>query len=159
MTSNMTYSVTIGVALKCLRKIHLNTQWGGASGIFGFWVASVSEAFSYLVRGKREGLVRESGHAKLPKQWQAEPFWKKLRKCRREREPDQWLPELLIWHLEGWANLKRTCYLWHVPWPEKFRNLDMLEIFVVRIENILVAKHIANFFLKKQPHCNLVHSL
>ena len=29
MTSNMIYTVALGVGLKCPRKIHLNTQWGG----------------------------------------------------------------------------------------------------------------------------------
>ena len=28
MTSNMIYIVALGVGLKCLCKIHLNTQWG-----------------------------------------------------------------------------------------------------------------------------------
>ena len=28
MTSNMIYIVTFGGALKCPRKIHLNTEWG-----------------------------------------------------------------------------------------------------------------------------------
>ena len=31
MTSNMFYIVALGVGLKCPRKIHLNTQWGGAA--------------------------------------------------------------------------------------------------------------------------------
>ena len=30
MTSNMIYIVAFDVGLKCPRKIHLNTQWGGA---------------------------------------------------------------------------------------------------------------------------------
>ena len=30
MTSNMIYIVAFGGGLKCLRKIHLNTQWRGA---------------------------------------------------------------------------------------------------------------------------------
>jgi len=29
MTANMIYTVALGVGLKCLRKVHLNTQWGG----------------------------------------------------------------------------------------------------------------------------------
>ena len=29
MTANMSYVVALGVGLKCLRKVHLNTQWGG----------------------------------------------------------------------------------------------------------------------------------
>ena len=29
MTSNMIYIVALGFGLKCQRKIHLNTQWGG----------------------------------------------------------------------------------------------------------------------------------
>ena len=29
ITSNMIYIVAFGVGLKCPRKIHLNTQWGG----------------------------------------------------------------------------------------------------------------------------------
>ena len=29
MTSNMIYVVALGVGFKCLRKIHLNTQWEG----------------------------------------------------------------------------------------------------------------------------------
>ena len=29
MTANMIYIVALGVGLKCPRKIHLNTQWGG----------------------------------------------------------------------------------------------------------------------------------
>jgi hypothetical protein len=32
MTSNMIYIVALGVGFKCLRKIHLNTQWGGGGG-------------------------------------------------------------------------------------------------------------------------------
>ena len=30
MTSNIIYIVAFGVGFKCLHKIHLNTQWGGA---------------------------------------------------------------------------------------------------------------------------------
>ena len=33
MTSNMIYIVALGVGLKCPRKIHLNTQWGGHRGV------------------------------------------------------------------------------------------------------------------------------
>ena len=29
MTANMIYIVALGVGLKCPRKVHLNTQWGG----------------------------------------------------------------------------------------------------------------------------------
>ena len=29
MTANMIYIVALGVGLKCLPKVHLNTQWGG----------------------------------------------------------------------------------------------------------------------------------
>ena len=29
MTSKMIYVVAFGIGLKCPRKIHLNTQWGG----------------------------------------------------------------------------------------------------------------------------------
>ena len=29
MTSNIFHSVAFGVGIKCPRKIHLNTQWGG----------------------------------------------------------------------------------------------------------------------------------
>ena len=32
MTSNMICIVALGVGLKCPRKIHLNTQWGGGIG-------------------------------------------------------------------------------------------------------------------------------
>ena len=31
MTSNMIYTVALGVGFKCPRKIHLNTQWGGGA--------------------------------------------------------------------------------------------------------------------------------
>ena len=31
ITSNVIYIVALGVGLKCPLKIHLNTQWGGAS--------------------------------------------------------------------------------------------------------------------------------
>jgi hypothetical protein len=33
MTSNMSYIVALDVGLKCPRKIHLNTQWGGTECI------------------------------------------------------------------------------------------------------------------------------
>ena len=35
----------------------------------------------------------------------------------------------------------------------------MLGISIVKIENIMVAKHIAIYFLKKQPNFKLVHFL
>ena len=36
MTSNMIYTVALGVGMKCPRKIHLNTQWGRGSKIADF---------------------------------------------------------------------------------------------------------------------------
>ena len=36
MTSNMTYTVALGVGLKCPRKIHFNTQWGALCVEMGF---------------------------------------------------------------------------------------------------------------------------
>ena len=33
MTANMIYIFALGVGLKCPRKIHLNTQWGGGRAI------------------------------------------------------------------------------------------------------------------------------
>ena len=33
MTSNMIYIVAFGGGLKCLRKIHLNTQWGACCSL------------------------------------------------------------------------------------------------------------------------------
>ena len=35
MTSNMIYIVALGFGLKCQRKIHLNTQWGGEGLLMG----------------------------------------------------------------------------------------------------------------------------
>ena len=31
ITANMIYIVALGVGLKCLHKVHLNTQWGGGA--------------------------------------------------------------------------------------------------------------------------------
>ena len=35
MTSNMIYIIAFVVGLKCPRKVHLNTQWGGGGGSDG----------------------------------------------------------------------------------------------------------------------------
>jgi len=37
ITANMIYLVALGLGLKCLRKVHLNTQWGEGTKICQNW--------------------------------------------------------------------------------------------------------------------------
>ena len=41
ITANMIYLVALGLGLKCLRKVHLNTQWGKGTKICQNWYGIV----------------------------------------------------------------------------------------------------------------------
>ena len=53
MTSNMIFIVAFGVGLKCLSKIHLNTQWGGVVMWWAPLVETPGSAISKIVANRK----------------------------------------------------------------------------------------------------------